>query len=465
MAPENTVAAALNHMHPAPPPRPASALCGRSDSGSENPQSAANAATTIGELIRHRWAQVVRVVRHLGGSEGGLVPLRPFLYHLSVALSLRRTQDLSALGDICTDCCVPQTTEVRGQPQRMLDVSRLWTRLLDLRPRAWQGPGGGQAWRRRFRVRGVIDQALQRVCLGGAARQKVHGEGPPYAIDGDCDSMAAIVNEYYRRRCADMRRVLEQQQNGSTPPGVITAAQFRRALKIVEPHGEPNAAELDALLGVVDPRGRGTVNIDDFLDKFALEYLKSKSTRVSLGTNGHDGKSHILQWPQGDAGPRRRELVASLRRRPRPPLRAHQSKASRLRRKVGRDTRRGIGVLEEEQRLRFARAAAKQRVKQRGAAAAGGEGGGAGWASAAAGAPQPASATSQTAADGSPGRAGRRRIRTLGVPLPPTLSGRPPASPPGSPSRSRVAWAAAPRTPRAEALGNLAPGPPPTRLP
>lgn len=110
-----------------------------------------------------------------------------------------------------------------------------------------------------------------------------------------------------------------------------------------------NTDELDALLGVVDPRGRGVVHIDDFLDRYALEYLKSKSARCSLGTNGHDGVTHTLQWPQS-IGPeyRRCEELERLRAAKAPPLRSRTSRASRLRRSVGTSTRGGWRAIDLE---------------------------------------------------------------------------------------------------------------------
>ncbi|KAJ9463150.1 hypothetical protein DIPPA_30780 [Diplonema papillatum] len=168
-------------------------------------------------------------------------------------------------------------------------------------------------WKRRFRTAGVMPLPLQR-STAGVERCPQVSEGPPYAISRDAECMQALVDEYIVTRCRRMSDCL--RRHGSPDrEGWLTTEEFAAALRKVERYGT-SAREVEALVDVLDPKNTGFVGIQDFLTRFAIEFLKGKSSRLTIGTDGNDGRVNLMQWPESLRTTYSKDrLLEALRRR------------------------------------------------------------------------------------------------------------------------------------------------------
>ena len=130
------------------------------------------------------------------------------------------------------------------------------------------------------------------------------------------------------------------QRHGSPDrPGILTREEFKKAMLDVEKYGA-NERELEALVGVVDRRNTGYISINDFLERFGLEYLKGRSMRLSVGRDNNDGSCHTLQWPSSTGAEfKKSELMERLRTKQLKSRKVTSSRSSCLRRRHGRQQR------------------------------------------------------------------------------------------------------------------------------
>ena len=150
--------------------------------------------------------------------------------------------------------------------------------------------------------------------------------------------MKLIVKEYFIDRCARMRDIL-QRYGSKERPGLLTPAEFKRAMFAME-HHSTNDRELNSLIDVLDKHNTGMISITEFLDRFSMEYLKGRSMRLSVGPSNNDGRSNTLQWPASMQPEfQKKALMETLRTRQFKSRRVANSRSSSLRKKHGRESR------------------------------------------------------------------------------------------------------------------------------
>uniref|UniRef100_A0A7S1Q475 EF-hand domain-containing protein n=1 Tax=Neobodo designis TaxID=312471 RepID=A0A7S1Q475_NEODS len=157
---------------------------------------------------------------------------------------------------------------------------------------------------------------------------------PPYAIgnhDGHEDGSAARSIE---SRQAAFRSAALAAAGGKH---VVSRKSFGKVVAAVDRFGVSDREAAD-LFTVLDPKRTGHVNLDEFCDRFAREFLKPKSMRPTLGATGVDGRSNAFEWsvtesPRrvGSASPRARDGAARSSPR-RGPTVVKPTRASALRR-------------------------------------------------------------------------------------------------------------------------------------
>lgn len=153
----------------------------------------------------------------------------------------------------------------------------------------------------------------------------VENHGSPFAVGADTDESVARQRGQLALRRAKIRaallragdaapaagaaalpRVLPPPSGGAASGGAsgaggatsgprITRAAFHAAMARLD-HGGVSRREERDILGVLDPRGAGFVDVDDFCDRFAAEFAKPKSLRSSLGAANNDGRTNVLEW-------------------------------------------------------------------------------------------------------------------------------------------------------------------------
>ena len=203
-------------------------------------------------------------------------------------------------------------------------------------------PGLEQLETKRFDVQGIMDSAIQKVMKNPKAHiamshNRPENElgkvtvNPPFGVMGDSERMNALISCHLDLKFDTLKAALSAHD--ASGKGRVTHGQFSKAMR--ETAHYLFESELQALISIVDPKKRGYIVIDEFLNGVGMEFLKKKTDRGSL--NGDP-----LVWAVAPVPPR----VAAPKQR----LRAPSTKASRLRK-----TDSKVRLEEEAARVEIAR--------------------------------------------------------------------------------------------------------------
>ena len=155
-------------------------------------------------------------------------------------------------------------------------------------------------WKVRFQADGILDNAMQRATVGvtrNTNEYRKQYDGVPYAVTGDPECVNKLQKSYLMRRCKQFQRHLLSFQT-SPNSGRISIPDFHKAINGIERYGCSDV-DFAHLRKVLDPKNTGTVSIQEFIDRFAFDFLKSKSMRNALGADNNDGKRTVFEWPGG----------------------------------------------------------------------------------------------------------------------------------------------------------------------
>ena len=163
----------------------------------------------------------------------------------------------------------------------------------------------------RYRAPGIMDVTIQKATTGCEATPLgYHYRGPPFAVLSDADQMTAIIESFHSSR----RDKLGEKLRACSADGVwLTHAEFAEAARIIDKYALPEV-EVTSLIDALDPgRKRGRVNIEQFIARYGVEYLRNKSSRASVGAGS---AASTLEWPTSlEDRCTRRELLAKMRSR------------------------------------------------------------------------------------------------------------------------------------------------------
>eukprot|EP01063_Lacrimia_lanifica_P012446 TRINITY_DN19088_c0_g1_i2.p1 TRINITY_DN19088_c0_g1~~TRINITY_DN19088_c0_g1_i2.p1 ORF type:complete len:500 (+),score=153.91 TRINITY_DN19088_c0_g1_i2:43-1542(+) len=289
----------------------------------------------VQDLVYEHWNDVNRIRKNLDLASTGCIPASAFCTAAAQELALRRDKDSRILAAVVLDCLFDANHVRPRHPlafpgEGSVDFEQLWE--------AVQRPKKGLDWKKRFRAQGIMPQKLQKQTTGVDSSTRAVYDGPPYAVCRDGDHMKTLVKEYFLGRCNRMREQL-MVYGAHARPGYLTTQEFKKAMFAME-KSCANERELDALVEVMDRKKTGFVCIDDFLDRFALEYLKGRSQRVSMGKDSLDGDTHTLQWPSSMLPAyRKRDVMEDLRRKTIRKRKVAGSRSSTLRKRWGKQAR------------------------------------------------------------------------------------------------------------------------------
>ena len=317
------------------------------------------------DLMYEHWNDLKRAKRSLDLCADGLVPVAAFCTAACQELAIRRERDSRVLASVVLENLLDDSGSLLPHPlaavgEALVDFKKLWETVQRRPPK--------KGWQNRFRAAGVMPVALQRHTTGveyalehtprhsslpcvphttmrhgtphpHSVSTRTRFEGPPYAVCGDSDHMKTIIKEYFRDRCERMQEVL-LQHCAPGRPGYLTPAEFKKAMLVMERYGA-NDKEVEALVNVMERRTTGLISVDDFLDRFSLEYLKGRSMRLSVGRCNNDGNSNTLQWPASlQPEFKKKELMEALRTRQFTTRKVSGSRSSSLRTRQGRSARK-----------------------------------------------------------------------------------------------------------------------------
>lgn len=197
----------------------------------------------IEALLRDNWSVVVRVAKRI--ERYGT--LTPHLLLSGIAHELCLMQrDMAVLGGVLTRCVEDQVVSMQ-------------------------------------RLRDTVAAA------GVSHRFQSPRRPPPFALAADrSDSVGKslpVREEQFRAN------VLKAAGGKNTVPRKALPA----IVSAVDRFGVSDREAAD-LFSVLDPKRTGFVNVEDFCDRFAVEFLKPKSMRPTLGVTGSDGKATAFEW-------------------------------------------------------------------------------------------------------------------------------------------------------------------------
>ena len=128
---------------------------------------------------------------------------------------------------------------------------------------------------------------------------------PPYATAAD-ETAASSPTRSLKARQAAFRAAATSAAGGKK---MVSRKAFGKVVAAVDRFGVSDREAAD-LYTVLDPKRTGLINVEEFCDRFASEFLKPKSMRPTLGVTGADGQSNAFEWSasttprQGSASPR-----------------------------------------------------------------------------------------------------------------------------------------------------------------
>jgi hypothetical protein len=189
---------------------------------------------------------------------------------------------------------------------------------------------------------GVVSiQKLREVVVGAKNPLSISPRRPPYAIRND--------EQVESPRDLDRRRELFRRaiQSAAGAP-VISRRSFGAVVSAVDRFGISDREASD-LFSTLDPKRSGFVNVEEFIDRFTLEFLKPKSMRPTLGATGADGRSNAFEWPIADRPATARRADGSPQK-PKRPQSVKSTRSSLLRRETA-DATKPTRVTEELPRL------------------------------------------------------------------------------------------------------------------
>jgi hypothetical protein len=277
------------------------------------------------DMLNEHWGGVLRQYKRLERlGEGVNAEELAFAARREMALALR---DEPGLITLMRRCCHPGTDNVDLDALRACAAQQQEVK----------------DWEKRFKAYGCVDARVQAATTGvvrSAAKYMKEYHGPPYAVTGDSDHMQALHAQYFMGRCDRMRQVLTAAAKGRKE---MTAEEFGRALNNSLRYGI-SEREIDDLLSVLDPKKTGTVSIDDFLNRFSVEYLKPKSLRNTVGATHNDGKTNALQWlaSLSDTYSRKAHMHKMQSISPRMARKVGKTRSSLLREEVGHTQRKWL---------------------------------------------------------------------------------------------------------------------------
>lgn len=112
---------------------------------------------------------------------------------------------------------------------------------------------------------------------------------PPFALANDkIDSFAQSLSA----REAQFRSNVAKAAGGRT---TVPRKALPAIVAAVDRFGVSDREAAD-LFTVLDPKRTGFVSVEEFCNRFAVEFLKPKSMRPTLGVTGSDGKATAFEW-------------------------------------------------------------------------------------------------------------------------------------------------------------------------
>eukprot|EP00760_Papus_ankaliazontas_P008969 PhM_4_TR13951/c2_g1_i1/m.32178 len=182
--------------------------------------------------------------------------------------------------------------------------------------------------KKRFQGQGFVDQRLSKLLLQSdkpvpmVAQQPTNELGKmtieaPFGVLGDSERMDSMIQAFLTTKYDKLRNTLAEMDTENT--GKLTRDQFREAITHVDRY--VFKSEVDALLGVLDPKKRGHITIDKFVSLLGQEFLKKKAHRGA--------PLNPLVWDVKEKTPRGTQLFSSGRTHsPRKPATARRPAAS-----------------------------------------------------------------------------------------------------------------------------------------
>lgn len=143
-------------------------------------------------------------------------------------------------------------------------------------------------------------QRLRDVCSAAVAPYQPSPRRPPFAVKGDQAAKGVGVQGDLETRKKNFQAAVHRAANGSA---TLSRRQFNSAINAIDRYGVSDREATD-LYSVLDPKKSGHVNVSDFCERFTFEFLKPKSMRETLGSQGVDGKHDAFQWPTINTKPR-----------------------------------------------------------------------------------------------------------------------------------------------------------------
>ena len=233
--------------------------------------------TSLKDRIYQRSHNLRHTFRELDAKGTGLIPLPEFTEEMG------RTYQLSPVEK---QCLYIMLLEADSKQDGKLDF-REFCEMLKSFDKSKSNTNELSARERKRFDRCVIDKKMQATVMRDESKSiKLIGGLPtnelgsmnidcPFGVLGDSEKMDAVVTSFINVKTDKLRETFKEFDVNRN--GRVSHDEFKRGMQHHDPYIFDD--EIAGLLGALDPKGKGYILVEEFIDGMGKEYLKKKAHR------------------------------------------------------------------------------------------------------------------------------------------------------------------------------------------